>query len=75
MTRHSVTVVMALHDLNQAMGCDRLGVMEGGRMVACGPPAQVLTPTRLASIFRVAAAALRDPADGATIFRFHCLED
>ncbi|WP_278922277.1 ABC transporter ATP-binding protein [Pseudophaeobacter profundi] len=70
-----VTVVMALHDLNQAMRCDRLGVMEAGRMVACGLPEDVLTPARLASIFRVRATRLRDPADGATVFRFQCLEE
>lgn len=73
--RLPVTVVLALHDLNQAMGCDRLGVMEGGRMVACGPPSEVLTPERLTAIFRVRATALRDPADGATVFRYHCLEE
>ena len=74
-SRLPMTVVLALHDLNQAMGCDRLGVMEGGRMVACGPPAEVLTQDRLAAIFRVRATTLRDPADGAALFRFHCLED
>ncbi|MGR3378876.1 ABC transporter ATP-binding protein [Salipiger abyssi] len=71
----SVTVVMALHDLNQAMGCDRLGVMDGGRLIACGPPAEVLTPARIAAIFRVHVTPLRDPADNTTLFRFHCLED
>ncbi|MEM8575649.1 MAG: ABC transporter ATP-binding protein [Pseudomonadota bacterium] len=71
----SVTVVMALHDLNQAMACDRLGVMERGRLVACGPPAAALTPARIAEIFRVHVTPLRDPADNATLFRFHCLED
>lgn len=73
--RLPVTVVMALHDLNQAMGCDRLGVMDGGRLVACGPPTEVLSPERLAAIFRVRATPLRDPDDNATLFRFHCLED
>lgn len=70
-----VTVVVALHDLNQAMGCDRLAVMEGGRLAATGRPAEVLTPERLARIFRVGARTLTDPADGARQFRFHCLED
>ncbi|OAN79988.1 histidinol phosphatase [Sulfitobacter sp. EhC04] len=69
-----VTVIMALHDLNQAMGCDRLAVMDGGRMVACGRPEEVLTTARLAAIFRVQATRLRDPADGATVFRFQCRE-
>ncbi|MDO5614480.1 MAG: ABC transporter ATP-binding protein [Paracoccus sp. (in: a-proteobacteria)] len=69
-----VTVVIALHDLNQAMGCDRLAVMEGGRMVALGPPAEVLTPDRLHSIFRIDSHRLTDPTDAATIFRFLPLE-
>lgn len=69
-----VTVIMALHDLNQAMGCDRLAVMDGGRMVACGRPEEVLNTARLAAIFRVQATRLRDPADGATVFRFQCRE-
>lgn len=74
-TRLPVTVVVALHDLNQAMGCDRLAVMDAGRLIACGPPAQVLTPDRLAGIFRVGANRLTDPADQATVFRFRSLED
>jgi iron complex transport system ATP-binding protein len=65
---------MALHDLNQAMGCDRLAVMDGGRVIACGRPEEVLSTARLASIFRVHATRLRDPADNATVFRFQCPE-
>lgn len=74
-TQLPITVVMALHDLNQAMGCDRLGVMSGGRMIACGPPDQVLTPDRLRDIFRIRATSLHDPQDGARLFRFRCLKD
>jgi len=74
-SRLPVTVVMALHDLNQAMACDRLGVMQDGHLVACGPPQNVLTPQRMAAIFRVRATPLCDPADNATIFRFHNLEE
>lgn len=70
-----VTVIVALHDLNQAMGCDRLGVMAGGRMVACGPPAAVLDDARLAGTFRVGARRLTDPVDAATLLRFHCLKE
>ncbi|MCB5410661.1 ABC transporter ATP-binding protein [Pseudogemmobacter faecipullorum] len=69
-----VTVVIALHDLNQAMGCDQLAVMEGGRLVACGPPEKVLTLPRLAGVFRVGARRLTDPADAAGQFRFLALE-
>lgn len=66
-----VTVVIALHDLNQAMGCDRIGVMAEGRLVALGPPAEVLTPELLRAVFAVRATTLCDPADGARILRFH----
>ncbi|SMO56353.1 ABC transporter ATP-binding protein [Paracoccus laeviglucosivorans] len=74
-SRLQVTVVMALHDLNQALECDLLGVMSGGRLIACGPPATVLTPERLRQIFRIRSTSLRDPSDDAQILRFHCLED
>ncbi|WP_370207788.1 ABC transporter ATP-binding protein [Pararhodobacter marinus] len=70
-----VTVVMALHDLNQAMMCDRLGVMSEGRMVACGAPSDVLTPDTLGRIFRVRAMPMTDPEDGSTLFRFLPMEE
>ncbi|QFQ89758.1 ATP-binding cassette domain-containing protein (plasmid) [Paracoccus kondratievae] len=73
--RLPVTVVLALHDLNQALGCDRIGVMAQGRLIACGPPAKVLTPEQLAKTFRVGATALTDPVDDTVLFRFRCLEE
>lgn len=74
-SRLPLTVMMALHDLNQALGCDRLGVMEAGRLIACGRPAEVLTPERVAAVFRVHVTQLVDTSDNATLFRFHALED
>ena len=65
-----VTTVIALHDLNQALGCDRLAVMEHGRLVALGPPEAVLTPQRLLDTFGVHGHYLTDPADGARVLRF-----
>lgn len=65
-----VTVVVALHDLNQALGCDRLAIMEKGRLAALGRPADVLTEARLESIFRVGSRTLTDPSDGHRVFRF-----
>ncbi|MFJ4142808.1 ABC transporter ATP-binding protein [Pseudomonas sp. NPDC089734] len=64
-----VTTVIALHDINQALECDRVAVMENGRMVALGVPADVLTPERLLSTFGVKAHWLTDPFDGAKILR------
>ncbi|KPW21995.1 Iron ABC transporter ATP-binding protein [Pseudomonas cannabina pv. alisalensis] len=64
-----VTTVIALHDLNQALDCDRVAVMEKGRLVALGTPVEVLTPERLLSTFGVVAHWLTDPFDGAKILR------
>ena len=66
-----VTTLIALHDLNQALECDRLGVMERGRLVALGEPDEVLTTERLRDTFGVRARYLTDPEDGARVLRFH----
>lgn len=65
-----VTTLIALHDLNQALSCDRLAVLERGHLVALGKPLEVLTPQRLFSTFGVQAHYLIDPFDGAQILRF-----
>lgn len=65
-----LTTVVALHDLNQAMACDRVAVMYGGRLRALGAPKEVLTPALLAEVFAVGVAILSDPEDGAPILRF-----
>ncbi|QTF94480.1 ABC transporter ATP-binding protein [Halomonas sp. BM-2019] len=65
-----VTVVIALHDLNQAMTCDRIAVMEAGRLVELGRPERVLTADRLRRTFGVQADLLDDPMDHGRILRF-----
>nr|WP_236567667.1 MULTISPECIES: ABC transporter ATP-binding protein [unclassified Nocardiopsis] len=51
-----VTTVIALHDLNlAAMYCDHLLVLRGGRAVAEGTPAEVLTPSLIAEVYGVRA--------------------
>lgn len=65
-----VTTLIALHDLNQALSCDRLAILEKGRLVALGEPSTVLTPERLQDTFGVQAHYLVDPFDGAKILRF-----
>jgi len=68
-----ITKVMAIHDLNQAMRCDRLAVMHQGRLHAIGKPAAILQAPLLKEIFQVRATELFDPADGARILRFGAL--
>ncbi|WP_327351394.1 ABC transporter ATP-binding protein [Streptomyces sp. NBC_01304] len=50
------TVLVALHDLSlAARHCDRLLLLRDGRLIAEGPPKDVLTPARLADVFEVDA--------------------
>ena len=65
----SVTTLIALHDLNQALSCDRLAILQHGRLIALGKPLEVLTPQRLQATFGVQAHYLTDPFDGAQILR------
>ena len=51
-----VTSIVALHDLNHAaMFCDRLAVMDKGRIVAEGTPEAVLSEQLLREVFRIEA--------------------
>lgn len=58
-------VVVVLHDLALAARfCDRLVLLEGGRVLAAGDPAAVLTDANLAAAFGV--EVVRGEHDGAT---------
>jgi len=63
------TVVMVLHDLNLAARyADHLVAMRDGRIVAAGPPREVLTPQLLADVFGLRAVVLPDPvSDGVLV--------
>lgn len=61
-----LTTLVALHDLNLAAAyCDRVYVLRGGRVVAAGPVADVLTPDLLAEVFAVRAHRGIHPLTGA----------
>ncbi|MGW2812813.1 ABC transporter ATP-binding protein [Streptomyces sp. NPDC001415] len=58
--------LLALHDLNlAAYYCDRICVLAGGRIVAAGPPADVLTADLLREVYGVNAEVSLHPATGA----------
>ena len=63
------TVVMVLHDLSLAARyADSLVAMRDGRIVAQGPPRDVVTPELLADVFGLRAAVLPDPvSDGVLV--------
>ena len=61
-TERGQTIVMVLHDLNLAARyADRLIAMKAGRIVAQGPPQDVLTPGLLEEVFGLRAVVLPDP--------------
>ncbi|MFJ6700738.1 ABC transporter ATP-binding protein [Streptomyces sp. NPDC091272] len=60
------TNLLALHDLNlAAYYCDRLYVLDAGRIVAEGTPAEVLTPDLLKRVYGVNAEVSEHPTTGA----------
>ncbi|HEX5567073.1 MAG TPA: ABC transporter ATP-binding protein [Streptomyces sp.] len=59
------TIVMVLHDLNQAARyADHLVAMRGGRIVAQGPPAEVVTAGLVREVFGLDSVVLPDPVTG-----------
>ena len=60
-----LTAVAAIHDLNMASRyCDRLVLLNGGRVLAEGPPDEVLTPETIETAFGVKSSVFQDPATG-----------
>lgn len=63
--RLNIGVLASLHDLNLAAAfCDRLYVIDQGRIVASGTPAQVLTVPLLREVFGVEALIDTHPLSG-----------
>ena len=60
-----LTVVSAIHDLNiAAMYCNKLFVLQNGRIIAFGPPKQVLTRKFIRQVYEVEAKLYTDPETG-----------
>ncbi len=58
-------VLAVLHDLNLASAhADRVAVVAEGRLVACGPPADVLVPDLLSDVYRRAIEVIPHPGTG-----------
>ncbi|MFF3599615.1 ABC transporter ATP-binding protein [Kitasatospora indigofera] len=59
------TVVAVLHDLNQAARyADHLVAMRGGRIVAQGPPAEIVTAGLVREVFGLDSVVVPDPVTG-----------
>lgn len=62
------TIVMVLHDLNLAARyADHLFAMREGRIVASGPPSEVMTSELIRDVFDLDALVVPDPVSGAPI--------
>jgi ABC-type cobalamin/Fe3+-siderophores transport system ATPase subunit len=63
--RDNLAVLVALHDLNlAAQHADRVALLVDGRLMACGTPAQVLTPQRLSQAYHLAVQVIPHPFTG-----------
>lgn len=62
MNKKGKTVVVVLHDLNQACRyCDHLVVLKQGELISQGAPDVVFTDTLLRDVFNLDAVIMRDP--------------
>ncbi len=60
--RRGLTVIAALHDINAACRWSaRVAALRGGRLVACGPPADLLQPEALRAVYDAPFAFARMP--------------
>jgi iron complex transport system ATP-binding protein len=66
--RAGAGVLAVLHDLNLAAAhADRVAVVAGGRLRACGPPASVLTSELLTEVYQREVEVLAHPRSGAPL--------
>ena len=70
-SREGVTSLVALHDLNLAAAfCDHLVLLDRGRVVASGRPAEVLVPEVIDPVYGVATTVLVHPGTGRPVLTF-----
>jgi iron complex transport system ATP-binding protein len=53
MANAGATILISLHDLRVAHCMDQVVLLDQGNLIACGSPAQVLTPALLRQVFGV----------------------
>lgn len=64
-TERGTTIVMVLHDLNLAARYSHhLVAMRAGRVVASGSPQEVITASRVRTVFGLASQVVTDPVSG-----------
>ncbi len=59
LSREGMTVILSTHDPDQAFQCcDRVVLIHQGRMLACAPPEQAITPASLRQLYGVDVAVV-----------------
>ena len=60
-----ISVLAVLHDLNlAAMYCDDLYILKEGRLIAGGPPGEVLTPRLIRQVYEIDCHVMKHPRTG-----------
>lgn len=63
--KHGTSIVMVLHDINlSARYADYILALHHGRLVAEGPPSEVITNTLIKDIFGLDCTVIQDPVSG-----------
>ncbi|WP_248283174.1 ABC transporter ATP-binding protein [Cryobacterium arcticum] len=71
-----LTSVLALHDLNLAAAyCDRIVLLQGGRLAAFGTPAEVLRPDVIRQVYGVDCDIVPHPRTGRPVIVFSGPDD
>ena len=66
-----ITTIASMHDLTLAADhCDRIYALQHGRVVAAGPPSDVMTASLIADVFGVAMHRWVEPATGRAFLAF-----
>ena len=69
-----ITIIAAMHDLGLAARyCDQLCVVEAGRLIGIGSPAEILTPQLIARVFGVQVQRWANPTTGRSYLAFEPL--
>nr|WP_144794974.1 ATP-binding cassette domain-containing protein [Microbacterium ginsengiterrae] len=76
LARGGTAILAALHDLTlAARHADQVIVVDRGRVVASGRPAETLTPDLIRHVYGVRADVVPHPVDGAPLIAFSLLEE
>ncbi len=63
--KRGTTIVMVLHDINHsARYADHMFAVQDGRLVAQGPPAQIVTEELMKQVFGLDCVVIQDPISG-----------